>query len=489
MIVEGLGLQNIERTILATLFFEPNLFDDVASMLSEKDFSDPFHQLLFKTIRTQIEQGKPATPDFIKPLISSDRRYDESELLSIIALSPVADVAHYSNKIKNYSIKRQLLSLATSISKQAGDEQVEAESMVAEIEREIFGISLSESAKDFRDSEDIIKSTLEMINELKARGNNILIGLNTGFAELNRLTTGFNAGELIIIGARPAMGKTTFVLNMVQKFLSTGKGVAFFSLEMSAESLMLRMLSSATSIHLQDLRVGNLNDEQWRDLSASADHIAKQGLFIDDNSHLTITQLRSKMRKLKIRYPEISVVVVDYLQLMSGSKGGGGGDGKRQEEISEISRGLKILAREMQIPVIALSQLNRGLESRDDRRPQLSDLRESGAIEQDADVILFLYRDDVYRKKDEKAKEEKAKKEGGKYVSQYEEKPIEKAEIIVAKNRNGETKTVKIQFNKACIRFEELSEKEEDKGYSTKYNQVEEVSFATTPPQVEMPNI
>lgn len=487
MIVEGLGLQNIERTILATLFFEPNLFDDVASMLSEKDFSDPFHQLLFKTIRTQVEQGKPATPDFIKPLISSDRRYDESELLSIIALSPVADVAHYSNKIKNYSIKRQLLSLATSITKQAGDEQVEAESMVAEIEREIFDISLSEGSKDFRDSEDIVKSTLDMINELKARGNNILTGLNTGFAELNRLTTGFNAGELIIIGARPSMGKTTFVLNMVQKFLSTGKGVAFFSLEMPSEHLMLRMLSSATSIHLQDLRIGNLSDEQWRDLSASADHIAKQWLFIDDNSHLTITQLRSKMRKLKIRYPEVSAVVVDYLQLMSGSKSGGG-EGKRQEEISEISRGLKILAREMQIPVIALSQLNRGLENRDDKRPQLSDLRESGAIEQDADVILFLYRDDVYRKKEEKAKEEKAKKEGVKYTSQYQDKPIEKAEIIVAKNRNGETKTVKIQFNKACIRFEELSEKEEDKGYSTKYDQVEEVSFSTTP-TVEVPKI
>lgn len=487
MIVEGLGLQNIERTILATLFFEPNLFDDVASMLSEQDFSDPFHQLLFKTIRTQIEQGKPANVDFIKPLISSDRRYDESELLSIIALSPVADVAHYSNQIKNYSIKRQLLSLATKISKQASDEQVEAESMVAEIEREIFGISLSESSKDFRDSEDIVKSTLEVINTLKARGNNLLIGLNTGFAELNRLTTGFNAGELIIIGARPSMGKTTFVLNMVQKFLSTGKGVAFFSLEMASESLMLRMLSSATSIHLQDLRVGNLNDEQWRDLGASADHIAKQRLFIDDNSHLTITQLRSKMRKLKIKYPDISAVVVDYLQLMSGSKGGGG-DGKRQEEISEISRGLKILAREMQIPVIALSQLNRGLENRDDRRPQLSDLRESGAIEQDADVILFLYRDDVYRKKDEKAKEEKAKKEGVKYTSQYVDKPIEKAEIIVAKNRNGETKTVKIQFNKACIRFEELSESEEDKGYQTKYNQAEEVSFAPSS-NVEMPKV
>lgn len=487
--MEGLGLQNVERTILATLFFEPNLFDDVASVLSEGDFSDPFHQLLFKTIRTQIDQSKPATPDFIKPLIASDRRYDESELLSIIALSPVADVTHYANQVKNYSVKRRLLGLATSITKSISDEQKEAEDVLAEIEREVFDISLSGESKDFRDSASIVQSTLELINELKARGNNILTGLNTGFAELNRLTTGFNAGELIIIGARPSMGKTTFVLNMVQKFLNTGKGVAIFSLEMQAEHLMLRMLSSATSIPLQDLRIGNLCDEKWQDLSASANLMAQQELFIDDNSHLTITQLKSKIRKLKLKHPNLSAVVVDYLQLMSGSKSGGG-ESKRQEEISEISRGLKILAREMQIPVIALSQLNRGLENRDDKRPQLSDLRESGAIEQDADVILFLYRDDVYRKKEEKAKEEKAKKENVVYKSQFVEKAIEKAEIIVAKNRNGETKTVKIQFNKACIRFEESSEEEEE-AFKTRLenSQVENVSFARSQESLDIPKV
>lgn len=487
--MEGLGLQNVERTILATLFFEPNLFDDVASVLSEGDFSDPFHQLLFKTIRTQIDQSKPATPDFIKPLIAQDRRYDESELLSIIALSPVADVTHYANQVKNYSVKRRLLGLATSITKSISDEQKEAEDVLAEIEREVFDISLSGESKDFRDSATIVQSTLELINELKARGNNILTGLNTGFAELNRLTTGFNAGELIIIGARPSMGKTTFVLNMVQKFLNTGKGVAFFSLEMQAEHLMLRMLSSATSIPLQDLRIGNLDDEKWQDLSASANLMAQQELFIDDNSHLTITQLKSKIRKLKLKYPNLSAVVVDYLQLMSGSKSGGG-ESKRQEEISEISRGLKILAREMQIPVIALSQLNRGLENRDDKRPQLSDLRESGAIEQDADVILFLYRDDVYRKKEEKAKEEKAKKENVVYKSTFKEKAIEKAEIIVAKNRNGETKTVKIQFNKACIRFEESSEEEEEALKTRLENsQVENVSFTRSQELPDIPKI
>ena len=271
------------------------------------------------------------------------------------------------------------------------------------------------------------------------------------------------------------MGKTTFVLNMVQKFLSTGKGVAFFSLEMQAEHLMLRMLSSATTVPLQRMRIGDLSDEEWSALSESSSLIASQDLFIDDHPNLSITQLRSKVRKLKLQFPSVGAVVVDYLQLMRGSKTSSGGEGKRQEEVSEISRGLKLLAREMNIPVIALSQLNRGLENRDDKRPQLSDLRESGAIEQDADVILFLYREDVYRKKEDQAKKEKAKKEKAKkegkeneYVSEYVERDIEPAEIIVAKNRNGEVKKVKIQFNKPYIRFEDVANQDEEDSFSPK---------------------
>lgn len=464
-IMESLGLQNIERTILATLFFNASYFDEIHEIIGEKDFIDPFHQLLFLTIRKQIEKGEPSSADVIKPIISSNRYFDENALLYILTQAPASNPLYYANLIKNSSLKRDLHEISTYIAQNANMEQVNALEMVEEIERRVFALSLPTENKGFQDSQKTVENTLKLLEEYKKRGNNYLTGLNTGFAELNRLTTGFNGGELIIIGARPSMGKTTFVLNMIQKFLSTGSGVALFSLEMQAEHLMLRVLSSSTSIPLQRMRVGDLNDEEWGSLSLSADYMASKSFFIDDNPNLSITQLRSKMRKLKLQFPEVGVVVIDYLQLMSGSKGSGG-EGKRQEEVSEISRGLKLLAREMNIPIVALSQLNRGLENRDDKRPQLSDLRESGAIEQDADVILFLYREDVYRKKEDQAKKERAKKEGVDYKSDYVERDIEPAEIIVAKNRNGEVKRVKIQFNKPFIRFEDITKTEDEENFS-----------------------
>lgn len=472
--MENLGLYNIERSILATIFFHPELFEDVCSVLDKKDFSSPFFQLIFEVMLKQHEAQKIIDPDLIVPFLKQSKIYNEAEFLSILATTPLVNIDFYLQEVKNVSIKRALYAFANTIATSSQDQNISAEDLIEEAEQKIYALSSSGESKDFRKSEEIVINTLAMIQSVKERGNNLLIGLNTGFAELNRLTTGFNPGELIIIGARPSMGKTTFVLNMVQKFLASGKGVAFFSLEMQAEHLMLRMLSSSTSIPLQRLRIGDLDAEEWTHLSQIADHTSALPLYIDDNSFVSITQLRSKMRKLKSKNPDIGVCVVDYLQLMSGPKKSGGGELKRQEEISEISRGLKILARELDIPIIALSQLNRMLESRDDKRPQLSDLRESGAIEQDADVILFLYRGDVYRKRDEKAKEEKAKREGNKeYKSDFVEREIEPAEIILAKNRNGEVKSVKVQFNKKCIRFEEPSI-EEERDYKTRYESSQE---------------
>jgi replicative DNA helicase len=235
---------------------------------------------------------------------------------------------------------------------------------------------------------------------------------------------------------------------MALKAIERDEGVAFFSLEMPAEQLMLRLLSAKTSIPLQALRVGDLNDEQWSQLSSATDEMSRKKLFVDDGGYATIHHVRSKLRKLKAQHPEISMAIIDYLQLMSG-------DGKegRQQEVSEISRGLKQLARELQIPIIALSQLNRSLESRDNKRPMLSDLRESGAIEQDADIILFVYRDDVYREAKEKEKEMKAKAEGKEYTSDFRKKPEEDAEIIIGKQRNGPTGTVDLIFQKRFTRF------------------------------------
>ena len=224
--------------------------------------------------------------------------------------------------------------------------------------------------------------------------------------------------------------------------------MAFFSLEMPAEQLMLRLLSIQTSIPLQKLRVGDMNDDQWGSLNGAIDRMNSVKLFVDDQGSININQLRSKLRKLKNQHPEIEIAVIDYLQIMQGV-----GNQDRHLQVSEISRGLKLLARELEMPVVALSQLNRGLEARADKRPMLSDIRESGSIEQDADIILFVYRDDIYLYKEEKEAEKKAKAEGKEYVSTYVEKEEEEAEIIIGKQRNGPTGHIKLVFQKKLTRF------------------------------------
>jgi replicative DNA helicase len=257
-----------------------------------------------------------------------------------------------------------------------------------------------------------------------------------------------DSNHLFLLEDMTVTHNTALVLNMALKAIERNEGVAFFSLEMPAEQLMLRLLSAKTSIPLQALRVGDLRDEQWSQLSAATQELSEKKLFVDDGGYAPIQHVRSKLRKLKSQHPEITIAIIDYLQLMSGE-----GKEGRQQEVSEISRGLKQLARELQIPIVALSQLNRGVESRDNKRPMLSDLRESGAIEQDADIILFVYRDDVYREAMEKEKEMKAKAEGKEYVSDFRKKSEEAAEIIIGKQRNGPTGTVDLVFQKNFTRF------------------------------------
>jgi len=259
-----------------------------------------------------------------------------------------------------------------------------------------------------------------------------------------------DGNHLFLLEDMTVTHNTALVLNMALKAAERNEGVAFFSLEMPAEQLMLRMLSAKTSIPLQALRVGNLKDDEWSRLAAATDDMSRRKLFVDDGGYATIHHVRSKLRKLKSQHPEISMAVIDYLQLMSGDSKSQAG---RQQEISEISRGLKQLARELEIPIIALSQLNRSLENRENKRPMLSDLRESGAIEQDADIILFVYRDDVYRESKEKEKEMKAKAEDREYVSTYKRKEEEETELIIGKQRNGPTGTVDLMFQKRFTRF------------------------------------
>ncbi|MGC9350520.1 MAG: replicative DNA helicase [Sulfurovum sp.] len=794
--MENMYNLNIERAVLSAIIFDPEIYEEIASKLKPHDFYLPFHQHLFAAMEELSHEEKPIDEEFLRNKLQSKGKFDEVAMLDLLSVNPISNTAAYLAEIKAKSSKRALATLATEIRKTTIEDDLPADEVMNLVEKKLYEITQDSSNEDFRESGEITLSMLEEINRLKAMGNSKLIGTDTGFKNLNEKTSGFGKGDLVIIAARPAMGKclgrgtkvlmydgslknvedvvvgdklmgddstprnvlslargreemywvrqnkgvdyrvnkshilslkrsrnegkhkhgdvlnievsdyieksdkfktnykgykvsvefdekpleiepyflglwlgdgrssdvriateddevveylqeyafrldkklhryevdgkctmfgitniqkegalrdvshllqgklrtlgvidnkhiphdyltgskeqraallaglidsdgyyddryhvmeivqknqalarqikfladslgfrvslvkkkatiksigyesdvfrvrivgnletiptrierkkaralaskrdhrhtgikvefdkvddyygfvldgnhlflledmtvthnTAFVLNMALKAIERDEGVAFFSLEMPAEQLMLRMLSTKTSIPLQSLRVGDLTDEQWSQLSAATDEISQKKLFVDDGGHATIHQVRSKMRKLKSRHPEISIAIIDYLQLMSG-------DGKegRQQEVSEISRGLKQLARELQIPIVALSQLNRGLEARENKRPMLSDLRESGAIEQDADIILFVYRDDVYREAKEKEKEMKAKAEGKEYSSDFRKKSEEEAEIIIGKQRNGPTGTVDLVFQKRFTRFVDAS--------------------------------
>lgn len=441
---------NIERAVLSAIIFDPEIYEEVAAVLKPKDFYLPFHQYLFIAMEHLFEEELPIDEEFLKKELQKMGKFDEVAMIEVLSANPITNTKAYVKEIKAYSNKRSLLSLATEIKKLTIEDDLEVEEVMDRVEQKLYEITQESVSEDFKDSKQITVDTLKEIERLKALNNSKLIGVDTGFENLNEKTSGFGKGDLVIVAARPAMGKTALVLNMALKAIERGEGVAFFSLEMPAEQLMLRMLSAKTSIPLQALRVGNLKDDEWSRLSAAVDDISRRKLFVDDSGYATIHHVRSKLRKLKSQHPEISMAIIDYLQLMSGDNRSAAG---RQQEISEISRGLKQLARELEIPIIALSQLNRSLESRENKRPMLSDLRESGAIEQDADIILFVYRDDVYREAKEKEKEMKAKAEGKPYESTFKRKEEEETELIIGKQRNGPTGTVELLFQKRFTRF------------------------------------
>ncbi len=437
-----------ERSILSSIIFEPSQFDELSVALKEDDFYLPAHKDIFKAMLTLLQKDQPIDEEFIKKELIKVKKFDEQVLLEILSANPISNTNAYVKEIRDKSLKRHLLTLTTEIKRVTVEEELPSEEVVDIVEKKLYEITQDNQTSDFKDAPKMTFDTMEYIKEMKARGDTVLVGVDTGFSELNKMTTGFGKGDLVIIAARPAMGKTSFVLNTVNSLILNGKGVAFFSLEMPAEQLMLRLLSIQTSIPLQELRLGNMNDNQWSSLYGAIDKMNSVKLFVDDQGSININQLRSKLRKLKNQHPEIEIAVIDYLQIMQGV-----GTQDRHLQVSEISRGLKMLARELEMPIVALSQLNRGLESRNDKRPMLSDIRESGSIEQDADIILFVYRDDVYLYKEEKEREKAAKAEGKEFVSEYVEKEEEDAEIIIGKQRNGPTGHVKLVFQKKLTRF------------------------------------
>ncbi|MEK6658305.1 MAG: replicative DNA helicase [Campylobacterota bacterium] len=437
-----------ERSILSSIVFEPSQFDELGTQLRKDDFYLPAHQDIFSVMTLLLQKDQPIDEEFIKKELIKMKKFDESVMLEILSANPISNTKAYVDEIRDKSLKRHLLTLTTEIKRVTVEEELPGADVIDIVEKKLYEITQNNQSSDFKDSPKMTYDTMEYIKEMKSRGNSVLVGVDTGFHELNKMTTGFGKGDLVIVAARPAMGKTSFILNTVNNLITKGKGVAFFSLEMPAEQLMLRLLSIQTSIPLQKLRVGDMNDDQWNSLNSAIDKMNSAKLYVDDHGSININQLRSKLRKLKNQHPDIEIAVIDYLQIMSGV-----GTQDRHLQVSEMSRGLKMLARELNMPIVALSQLNRGLESRNDKRPMLSDIRESGSIEQDADIILFVYRDDVYLYKEEKEREKAAKAEGKEFKPTYQEKEEEDAEIIIGKQRNGPTGHVKLVFQKKLTKF------------------------------------
>jgi replicative DNA helicase len=471
---------NIERAVLSSVFFNPEEIEDILGIVSAKDFYLPAHQKIFAVMEQLHHADMPIDEEFIRKRVNS-KEVDDSILIEILSANPITNTLAYVREIKDGSIKRELASLATKIKKVAIEDDVPAVQAVDTIQNELYKITTDSASSELKNIHVISSDTLDYIKKMKEMGNKHLIGETTGFHNLDARTTGFNAGDLVIIAARPAMGKTALVLNTALRNVENGKGVIVFSLEMPAEQLMLRMLAAKTSIPLQNLRKGDLDDQQWSILTKAFNDLSTKKLFVDDGGSININQLRARVRKLAQNAENnISLIIIDYLQLMQGT---GGKD--RHLEVSEISRGLKMLARELKIPVIALSQLNRGLENRPDKRPMLSDLRESGAIEQDADIIMFVYRDDVYKERDEARKEKEAKDKGEEYKSTFINKPVEEAEIIIGKQRNGPIGTVKLDFHKNLTKFVD----KEHSGEAPIEITFESIADTQKETNIEVPNI
>ncbi|MEG0423875.1 MAG: replicative DNA helicase [Erysipelotrichaceae bacterium] len=430
-----------EQSILGAMLIYPSVSKVVFDQnLEEEDFYLDVHRRIFKEMMVLLEAGKPVDVTGLITRLSDGNQLnmvggaDYVVKLSDTAVSG-ANSKYYIEIIKDRSHLRRLIETAEKIAADGFESGNELDGIMDQAEKEILDVTRSRRATDFKNSKDVVTEVIDEIAELRAADSRIT-GLKSGFEDLDKKTNGFQKGDLIILAARPAMGKTAFALNLAANCGQYANGaIAIFSLEMGASQLMKRILSSKSKIESSKLRSGYVNDKEFNKLCESANEIMSSKLFIDDSASIKMSEVFSKCRKLKSEH-DLSLIVIDYLQLISGS-GKGGGD-NRQQEVSEISRNLKALARELEVPVIALSQLSRSVESRkEDKRPMLSDLRESGAIEQDADIVMFLYREAYYAKPED----------------QKDETKEDRTEIIIAKHRNGATGTVELAFDKSISLF------------------------------------
>ena len=431
-----------ESSVLGGLLLDNNAWDRVADLLAEGDFYRHEHRLIFTAIANHINASKPADVITVYEKLQSQGKGEEigglAYLNSLAQYVPSAsNIRRYAEIVRERGILRKLVTASDEIATNAFNTQGRpVDKILDEAEQKIFNIGEegSRMKQGFQAMDTLVVDLLDRVQEMADNPNDIT-GVPTGFIDLDRMTSGLQAGDMVVLAARPSMGKTALAVNIAEHVaLHEGLPVAIFSMEMGASQLAVRVVGSIARIDQGHLRTGKLSDDEWPRLTEAIEKLRNVSLHIDETPGLTPTELRANARRLARQCGKLGLIVVDYLQLMSGSAGSQGEN--RATELGEISRGLKMLAKELQCPVIALSQLNRSVETRTDKRPMMSDLRESGAIEQDADIIMFIYRDDYYNK---------------------DSKEPNVAEVIIGKQRNGPTGTVKLYFQKSQTRFESLA--------------------------------
>ncbi len=436
--------QNLEaeQSVLGAMLIEREAISRVAEFLRPEDFYRESHRLVYAATLALYNRGEAVDLITLTEQLRREDRLEAAGGISYItslanSVPTAANVIYHAKIVEEKALLRGLINTATHIAGLGYEANEEVISILDQAERMILEVANRKVTGAFVPIKDILMAALDRVEQLYHTKGGIT-GLPTGFKDLDRLTAGLQPSDLVLIAARPSMGKTAFVLNIAQHVaVKEKKPVAFFSLEMSKEQLVQRMLCTEATIDAQRLKIGDLKDNDWSSLVKAADRLSSAPIFIDDTPGMTVTEIRSKARRLKVEH-ELSLVVIDYLQLMQGSSSGKSDN--RQQEISEISRSLKSLARELNVPVLALSQLSRGVEARQNKRPMLSDLRESGSLEQDADIVAFLYREDYYN---------------------HETERPNITEIIVAKHRNGPVDTVELYFQKEFTRFKDSSKMSE----------------------------
>jgi replicative DNA helicase len=428
-----------EQSILGGLMVDPYAWDQVSSILTEEDFYKIAHRKIYVEIAELYAKNQPIDIITVSNLLTDKKELDAiggpSYLAEVMNATPTAaHIESYANIVHEKALLRKLIHMSTEIVEKSFSESYESvEKFLDEVEGQIFAITEKKKTQGLVGAAELIKESMNRLTDLFEKKVEFT-GVASGFTHMDKMTSGFQPGELTIIAARPSMGKTAFSLNVAQNVvLREKKSLAYFSVEMGKEQLMMRMLASEARVNLSDLRIGNLSDNAWPRLIDKASKMAEARLFIDDTSGISPFEIRAKCRRLKAQHG-LDMIMIDYLQLMDLKQK----VESRERAVSEISRTLKAIAKELQVPVVALAQLNRGVEGRADRRPMLSDLRESGSIEQDADVIMMLYREDYYDRENPEVKG--------------------LSEVIIGKQRNGPTGTVRLKWEATIGRFSNLEE-------------------------------